>query len=294
MEAARAHARTALPELMAPDRHAMAFGGSYCALERAMNRGERIRGGAIAAESRSCGFISHGAALLRRFMRHKRFARHASSGVDRHIAYHRLLDALERPGCPVCALLAEGTAGWFDSLFREMVNDPEIRLRIRRSLGFCKGHGDVAAARGAALGLALIYQDVVEHALERLRRRGSGPGGRALAVCPACEDELVRAATYVRTLADYLVDPAVQSAYAASDGLCIRHVEMLVDVSADSVLDLVVANEVIRLDALASDLREFIRKSDYRFGGEPFGNERDCVRRAASKCSGARTAAEDG
>lgn len=153
-----------------------------------------------------------------------------------------------------------------------------------------------------SLGLAIIYQDVLQDIDKDmraaasgprlpgggfLRRDNAGPGKRvdqALAsegTCPACaaRDEVTMPA--LRTITDNVLTADFAPAYQSSDGLCLPHFRRTVALCADQAsLDALVSKQSQVLNALVAELSEFIRKHDYRFRQEQILTEEDSWRRA--------------
>jgi hypothetical protein len=86
--------------------------------------------------------------------------------------YHDLLAACNQPGCPACTLVQRAVQGYLKSIFYENVNDPETRLELRHTLGFCSDHAWLLLDTeiGDALGTSIIYHDVVGFVLKGMRR----------------------------------------------------------------------------------------------------------------------------
>jgi hypothetical protein len=203
--------------------------------------------------------------------------------ADKHLLFYDLLSAVQQPGCPLCRLVADAGARRLAFLFHEEVNDPPTRLRLRASLGFCARHAQQSAYPGNALGLAIIYKDLAERALERLQNRD-----RTLLQhgCPECEEERRDAERFARALAGDLLEPELQSAYLKGEGLCIPHLQMVARFATPESWRFLQKVEQERLHRLAEELGEFIRKNDYRFRDEPMGAERNVWLRALRKLSG--------
>lgn len=172
------------------------------------------------------------------------------------------------------------------TLFREMVNDPVQRERLRGSLGFCRRHNRSLLDAADALGLAILAQDLVVQARRRLDRRMQGLSVPELRPCPECEAEASDTATFSRALAACLEDRSVQQIYQTGDGLCVIHLEKVLAAASPGVRRFLDEAEGARLSALEEELAEFIRKADYRFSGEGLGTEADAPRRAIAKLSG--------
>jgi len=215
-----------------------------------------------------------------------------------------LMETFAKPGCPVCLLLKRCDVRTLDSLLYESVNDVFVRERIRRSLGFCNYHSgvlekipkttspDLLSVGGAALGIAIIYLDLVETLAEQLKSSPIVSSIRrsltdSKAICPLCVGREELETAYLRTVLLNIHDPDFREKYSASDGLCARHMQKafrLRELSHDK--EELASIEGAHLGLLAKDLREFVRKHDYRFSSEGFGKEADSWRRALRKISG--------
>lgn len=229
---------------------------------------------------------------------------------SKHTAYYNLREALARsaasgPGhCPLCDLAAKAVASYLDSLLYESVNDPSLRQDIREARGLCNEHAwQLQTLSGGALGIALIYRDVLETVLQLIRQgkyRRSQPlalqrlAGTAELVavlvpqreCPACRHQHVVEDVYLGTLIDALGEEDMRSAFRASSGLCLPHFRHALQlVGSEAAFNRLVELETTCLERLDADLNEFIRKQDYRFAHEPIGQEGDAWRRAIGQMS---------
>jgi hypothetical protein len=230
--------------------------------------------------------------------------------------YHSLLEACSQPGCPVCRVVLGLVDRYLNVLFYEGVNDIPTRATLRRSRGFCSSHARrlLGGEVGNALGIAIIYNDVLTNVLRDLppvdgeeqsggvaafflragRQAGSwvkktlsalSPTG----ICLACteRDQVSRLA--VDILLYSLQEEEFSTALAGSDGLCLLHLRQAVDQSgSEEKAVLLLQTSLPQIEALNADLAEFIRKNDYRFRSEGFGKEGDAWRRAVAKVQGER------
>jgi len=220
--------------------------------------------------------------------------------------YHDLLDDLRHPGCPVC--LGANRAAWryIDGLLWELVNDPGVRARLRESHGFCREHAllvlDIGLEQGNALGIAILYEDLLTHISQKAvcaprgrrenllqsRRRPDPTRLAPRGDCPACETGRHVAANYLRILAT--ADAASEIGRAArqeSRGLCVSHLVHGLRLApspehADRLLDIYLRGE----SELRTDLREFIRKQNWWHQEEPFGQEVGAWKRAVYRVIG--------
>jgi hypothetical protein len=205
----------------------------------------------------------------------------------KHLPYHRLLEQLAQPGCALCLLVSEAARRILETLHDEQLLDPDRRVRLRASLGFCPPHARQAAATAPRLSTAILYEDFLRRAEEELEawtrlRRPPEPG----TPCPVCAAAQREEEAYVRVMAAYIDDPAMASAYERSTGLCLRHTLHLCRRLKEPARRRIVAHERVRLQRLRAELSEVIRKHDYRFRGEPWGEERSAPDRAVAKLTG--------
>jgi hypothetical protein len=231
--------------------------------------------------------------------------------------YTDLLEASAQPGCPVCRLVESSTIHFLGSMFYENVNDIPARAHLRSSFGFCKEHAwqVLEGGLGDALGISIIYQDVLTNILRRLPATpepGAAPGWRErlrqltsrdhlleqvraalqalkpVKPCPACEQRLNTTRLVLAVMIDSLEKREdVAAALAASDGLCLPHLAAVLEQTQHArVYATLLGSFRQRLEELNGDLGEFIRKNDYRFRDESMGRERDAGRRAIAKITG--------
>ena len=240
--------------------------------------------------------------------------------MSKHTVYYNLRDALIQsttsaaPTCPVCILAAKSVAGFLDSLLYELVNDSGMRQEIREARGFCNEHAwQLRTIGGGALGVAIIYRDVLEMTLKLIRRgrfrrpqplslqrlQGALSGDQAgagtvdlvaalepEAECPACRHRRTAEDIYLSTLLEHLDDEDVGSAFRTSAGLCLPHFRQALQlVEGEAVFARLVEIEAACLERLGSELSEFIRKHDYRFTHEGFGAEGNSWIRAIGQMS---------
>ncbi len=239
---------------------------------------------------------------------------------SKHTAYYNLREALARSAasaqqpCPLCDLATKAVASYLDSLLYESVNDPGLRQDIREARGLCNTHAwQLRTLSGAALGVALIYRDVLETVLQLIRQskyrhpqplslqRLQGalggeqpPAGTADLVaalapqntCPACRHQRRVEDVYLGTLIDALDDEDMRLAFRASNGLCLPHFRRALQLVGDeAAFNRLVEIEAACLERLDVELSEFIRKHDYRFAHEPMGQESDAWVRAIGQMS---------
>ena len=196
--------------------------------------------------------------------------------------YHELLEALEQEGCPLCRLSLKAAAAYVDTLLYEMVNDSQLRQRLRRSRGLCHTHA---------------WQMVQPGELVRtLAERGDAGRGEDLAQalgplgeCPACQHQEEMEELYLAAFLKSVDDSTFWEAYQASAGPCLPHVQALLRLCRNAnVQRRLVAAQRAFWERLQGELAEFIRKNDHRFRHEGFGPEGDSWQRAVAQVVGHR------
>ncbi len=231
-------------------------------------------------------------------------------------SYTDLLEALAQPCCPVCWLSQRAVAQYIRSLFYEHVNDISLREGIRASLGYCQEHTWALrdASLGNALGISIIYHDILTNILRRLPAGGTGSmddrparGGflrrfasdlqrraqsfrEALmpqAACPACSVRHESAELALGGFARGLKTEQIAQPFPSAHGLCLPHLAQFIPlIDEPRLLDLVLETTRKQLSTLETELAEYIRKNDYRFNKEPWGSEEDAWRRVIGRAAG--------
>lgn len=209
--------------------------------------------------------------------------------MTKSATYFSIVEACQKDGCPLCRVEQEAVLRFLDTLFYEQINELEMRERLRKSLGLCHEHAWLAAdgMTGNALGLAILYEDMLRVRLDQLtEQKGKlrpAPAGK----CPVCEQRDQAGQRALTELARHLSEDKMREAIARSDGLCFHHLPSVLEHIRDSS----VQKELLsvhrgKMERLRAELGEFIRKNDYRFINEGFGAERDAWRRAVAMGAG--------
>jgi hypothetical protein len=217
-----------------------------------------------------------------------------------------LIEALDRPGCPVCRLVAEAVDAYLGAVCYEQVNDLDVREQLRAAGGFCRAHAyRFLHQRHGKLASAIVYRDVLANAARRIERGGTGgrrgsgsllsgllgsKGARRSAAdgarrCLACQARDEAEERYLGSLRSRVVDPAVQERYRAADGLCVPHLDRALEAD-DEGARILAASAVAAIGTLVEELDEFIRKHDYRFRPEVWEGGEDTPERAIERAVG--------
>lgn len=220
-----------------------------------------------------------------------------------------LLDAFGQDGCPVCRLALAGVHHSLDSLNYDGVNDLGFRQQTRAAHGFCNRHAYQWLHTAHILGTALIYDQVMTDSIAALgqmrfrkrsilarfvslvRGRGSRTGSAVLVpqeTCPICMLLDVQERTLISTLVEALREGPFRQAYSQSAGLCLPHLRHALDAAPDAEVFMALRDDAMRnQERLHEQMREIIRKHDYRYRDESSGQETGAAARAVAHVAAA-------
>ena len=199
--------------------------------------------------------------------------------------YFDLLDAMKEKVCPICYLIQKSEYKYMDTLFYELVNDTGVREKLRKSYGFCAKHAQLAKKVGKPLGIAIIYEDICSTLTEQMEKAGeiSSPGKR----CPPCElvDEVEK--RFLQNFLKNFSNKDFQERYRRSFGLCMPHFLLVYSrLTKQKERNTLKQCQLHTLREYLPQLREFIRKHDYRFSHEGFGKEATSWKKIVDKVVG--------
>jgi hypothetical protein len=219
--------------------------------------------------------------------------------LDKHTAYFNLLEALPQPGCVVCRLGHAVEVKYIEDVLYSKTTAIETRAEWRDARGLCLPHARQLDEIGHALGVSLIYQDILltlRDLLEKPSRRQAARrrDKRALAKdlspqieCPACAYRASLEAVYVEVWLDHILEPAFLEQVQAADPLCLAHLrQAILEISDSERFKRLREVQVAQWEALIAELGEFVRKNDYRFQHESVGREGSAWLRAVDAVAG--------
>lgn len=213
---------------------------------------------------------------------------------EKHQAFYNLLDAFSE-GCPFCSLIKKNIHKYMDDFLYESVNDPGLRKEVRRSLGFCNRHAWQLQKFNDGFSTAIVYEEVLRdviHGLEGsegfssifksfVHNEASDAG------CVICKEEKDTEQRYLSVFIENFMDAELQARYTDSFGLCFPHfLDVLKHCKNQEIVKQLIACELKKTRSLHVEIKEFLRKQDYRFSKEGFGHEKDSWIRAIEKVLG--------
>lgn len=203
---------------------------------------------------------------------------------EHDVLYYEILESLQAGGCAICRLARRASDSYLHAVIYEGVTDVQLREALRDARGVCYRHAwRLAGTRGAVLGTAIVYRDVINtltKALEtqpaaparfRLPGRGQSDLARGLAPtapCPACVLEDDAQHRTAKILLKHLDDAAINEAYLAAGGLCLPHFQITLAHAGSGAAKTLAACQAQAWCRLRAELDELVRKHDHRFGRE--------------------------
>jgi hypothetical protein len=148
--------------------------------------------------------------------------------VDKHINFFELQKAAEKPGCPLCRIVADRAERYIDNMLFEHVSDRVFRANHRAAGGFCDFHSRGLAAFRDGLAVAILGRDILEdRILSFEKQKPWNPKGR----CPICVERDRIEEEYLSFLAasggGSPEEKELRGAFTVSDGLCAPHFSRL-------------------------------------------------------------------
>jgi hypothetical protein len=150
--------------------------------------------------------------------------------MDKHINFFELREAAEKPGCPLCRIVADRAERYIDNMLFEHVSDRGFRARYRAAGGFCDFHSRGLEAFRDGLAVAILGRDILEDRIDSFRKRKPW---RPKSPCPVCEERDRIEEEYVSFLAGTggehggseltEEEKEFRAVFTASDGLCAPH-----------------------------------------------------------------------
>src|SRR5690348_4846904 len=213
-----------------------------------------------------------------------------------------LCAACEREGCPVCTVVLEYLDRSIDHWEYEGFSDVAHRYELINSRGFCPLHTWQLAQRSNGFRLGLIYNEILtdveqqleneyrglvatddavtkrEPILKRWQRTWFHRGDEASTKvnsrfdqCPFCRTRSDIEQRVVSTLVQQLHFEEMRQLLSQSTGLCMVHLEQtkqLAERAEPTIAGHLLACQLTCIRRVQEDLRELVRKHDYRFSDE--------------------------
>ena len=204
----------------------------------------------------------------------------------------------KQDGCPFCRLYRQLEKKEVDRILGAAMMEPDIRKKTNEK-GFCRPHFDMMFRYGKKLPLALI----LESHLDEVRSKVTSGSlfASASAARSAKKLNALGESCYICDRLNYNFDRSVECAvmlwqsdgefrrkFAMSPYFCLPHYTAFVTAARERMSKKEFSSffadishiESRYFDKLSSDVSLFVKKFDYRYENEPWGDSRDSTERA--------------
>ena len=206
--------------------------------------------------------------------------------------------------CPFCAVFNKFEKNEIDLILGASMMEPDVRIKTNRS-GFCREHYGKMLRAGKKLPIALMLESHLAEVSEMVRvnrlfpakgAKGSADNIEKMSAdCYICGrlsasfEKVLDNAVYM-----WATDGDFRKKTAAQKMFCLPHYSAFIKAASRgmSSSDFKAFSSSVRtveekyLEKLRADVSFFVKKFDYRYENEPWGDSKDSVERAISLLSG--------
>lgn len=197
-----------------------------------------------------------------------------------------LAQDLQTRGCPTCEALFNAAHQFFADWQYALANQEKAQKIHADSLGFCPLHTWQFAAISSPQGLSLGLPRLMERLSAELEQflAGRSKSGAELAkaltnnskTCQVCRLLKNVEKGFIEGLSDFLQTERGRKTYAASQGLCLRHLDLLLSsVRSTELAEFLLAAAARRFAEIAEDMQNYALKRDAREGYSLNQDEKD-------------------
>lgn len=208
---------------------------------------------------------------------------------------------LKTRGCPVCDRVRRAMFDFLAHWQYELYASETSQSQFASEGGFCRFHTWQLAATASPQGISQGYPRLVSRIAEEIARLAEDSGSPAESVsslvqdsqhCRACREQKMVEATCLERLAALTQQPEGAAAYSRSQGLCLRHLALLLehDLPQDTKVHLMRHTSRV-LNATMEDMQTYMLKRDALRRGLHNQDEEDAHIRVLVRLAGDRSLA---
>ncbi|HTX21650.1 MAG TPA: dynamin family protein [Candidatus Aquilonibacter sp.] len=173
--------------------------------------------------------------------------------------------------CPACVHLSKVAFHFFTQFQYDLVYDETAQKTFAKTLGFCPLHLWQLEAVSSPVGASIGFTKLAEHVSKILVARAKSPRNgrdkvkliRDTVECRVCRLLRETERDYLGRLGEYIERPKGRAAYAASQGVCLRHLELWLHLIADDEMGQFLLKEASRhFEQMAEDMQSFSLKTE--------------------------------
>ena len=197
-----------------------------------------------------------------------------------HIDTIPVWDALKLDGeCLLCALERKTELGEAERYLGASVMEPDTRVQVNDK-GFCRRHHAMLFGMSNRLGHALMLESHLITITD------------SCLMCETIEENMQR---YLHTFLHlYQNDSDFRSRFGQGKGLCLPHTARLLEAAREELapkelgelISVITRLQKENMDRMQEDISWFIKKFDYRYDKESWGNSKDAVERTVNQLRG--------
>jgi GTP-binding protein EngB required for normal cell division len=180
--------------------------------------------------------------------------------------------ALATRGCPVCDYVAQSLFDFFRHFQYSLATEESAQKLFAEELGFCPFHTWHLGTLSSTLGISAGYPRLIERLATELSALALEPAESAARVtrllarpqtCRACHFVREVEARYVHRMADLLAGSTYREQFARSEGVCLRHLAMLLQVSpGQETLRFLLKDAARHCQEVAEDMHSYVIKRE--------------------------------
>jgi hypothetical protein len=210
----------------------------------------------------------------------------------------------ERSSCPFCEIYTNFEKNEIDLILGASMMEPDVRIKTNE-LGFCREHYGKMLRAGKKLPIALLLESHLDEVADKVRvnrliptksAKGSATSiSKMSETCYVCDrlntnfEKVLDNAVYM-----WLTDADFRRKVADQKCFCLPHYAAFLKAASHGMKSHEFRNfssslrniEEKYLSAVRENISFFIKKFDYRYENEPWGDAKDAVERAISALSG--------
>lgn len=209
--------------------------------------------------------------------------------------------------CPVCHHLIKQASDFFAQWQYKIATEENARAEFASGPGFCPLHTWQLLAKTSPHGASIGFAPLAEEVASQIRKLTKEPGKRNKLKelvrnsrnCKVCELQDHTEAEYIQELAVMIAEPEGRNQYRQSQGACLRHLGMLMNVtSSEEIQGFLLEHAAVHFEEDAEDMRSYAMKREALRRALLNSNESDAYRRAVIRMVGGKGVhvpwAEDG
>lgn len=206
-----------------------------------------------------------------------------------------IMSDLQAKECPVCRHITRQASDFFAHWQYKISSDEEARNEFAAELGFCPVHTWQLFAMSSPQGASAGFARLTEHVAHRLKEYKKFPGKTIKDLvhdsvnCRVCKMLHGVEEQYLTQLSGLLNKTDGLNQYHHSQGVCLRHLAMLLDITpSEEIREILISHAILRFEEDAEDMRSFALKGDALRRALQNRNEQDAYKRAIVRMVGSR------